>query len=114
LAHRASIPAQLHQGLAHECSRSFLLVWVTGITVKSVGFFCDPALLLLCVQKLGIDRILFAVDYPFGANAPGPAWLARIPLCDEDTAKIASGKAKRLLRMLRGASGLIQCWQESS
>jgi len=51
------------------------------------------------VQELGIDRILFAVDYPFEANAPAPAWLARVPLCDEDKAKIASGNAKRLLKM---------------
>ena len=60
--------------------------------------FSDPAL-LLCVQEMGVDRILFAVDYPFEANAPGPQWLATVPLCDEDKAKIASGNAKRLLRM---------------
>jgi len=67
-------------------------------SITTSGFFSDPAL-LLCVQEMGIDRILFAVDYPFEANAPGPAWLARVPLCDEDKAKIASGNAKRLLRM---------------
>jgi 2,3-dihydroxybenzoate decarboxylase len=66
--------------------------------ITTSGFFSDPAL-LLCVQEMGIDRILFAVDYPFEANAPGPAWLARVPLCDEDKAKIASGNAKRLLKM---------------
>jgi len=67
-------------------------------SITTSGFFSDPAL-LLCVQEIGVDRILFAVDYPFEANAPGPAWLARVPLCDEDKAKIASGNAKRLLRM---------------
>jgi len=67
-------------------------------SITTSGFFSDPAL-LLCVQEMGVDRILFAVDYPFEANAPGPAWLARVPLCDEDKAKIASGNAKRLLRM---------------
>jgi 2,3-dihydroxybenzoate decarboxylase len=67
-------------------------------SITTSGFFSDPAL-LLCVQEMGVERILFAVDYPFEANAPGPAWLARIPLCDEDKAKIASGNAKRLLRM---------------
>jgi 2,3-dihydroxybenzoate decarboxylase len=67
-------------------------------SITTSGFFADPAL-LLCVQEMGVDRILFAVDYPFEANAPGPAWLARVPLCDEDKAKIASGNAKRLLRM---------------
>ena len=67
-------------------------------SITTSGFFSDPAL-LLCVQEMGIDRILFAVDYPFEANAPGPAWLETVPLCDEDKAKIASGNAQRLLRM---------------
>jgi len=67
-------------------------------SITTSGFFSDPAL-LLCVQEMGVDRILFAVDYPFEANAPGPAWLARVPLCDEDKAKVASGNARRLLGM---------------
>ena len=67
--------------------------WVT-----TSGFFSDPAL-LCCVQELGVDRILFAVDYPFEQNPPGPRWLESVPLCDEDKAKIASGNAKRLLRI---------------
>ncbi|MCC7347045.1 MAG: amidohydrolase [Variibacter sp.] len=66
--------------------------------VTTSGFFSDPAL-LCTVQELGVDRILFSVDYPFEANPPGPAWLERVPLCDEDKAKIASGNAKRLLRL---------------
>jgi predicted TIM-barrel fold metal-dependent hydrolase len=66
--------------------------------VTTSGFFSDPAL-LCCVQELGVDRILFSVDYPFEANPPGPRWLESVPLCDEDKAKIASGNAKRLLKM---------------
>ena len=67
--------------------------WIT-----TSGFFSDPAL-LCCVQELGVDRILFSVDYPFVENAPGTEWLNRIPLCAEDKAKIMSGNAKRLLKM---------------
>ena len=46
-----------------------------------------------------IDRILFAVDYPFVANAPAVQWIDTIPLCDEDKIKLLSGNAKRLLRL---------------
>ena len=67
--------------------------WIT-----TSGFFSDPAL-LLCVQEMGADRILFSVDYPFVENAPGTEWARRIPLSAEDRAKILSGNAKRLLRM---------------
>jgi predicted TIM-barrel fold metal-dependent hydrolase len=66
--------------------------------VTTSGFFSNPAL-LCCVMELGIDRILFAVDWPFVANAPGTRWVEQVPLCDEDKAKILSGNAKRLLRM---------------
>ncbi len=67
--------------------------WVT-----TSGFFSDPAL-LHCIQEIGIDRILFSVDYPFVDNAPGTEWAQRIPLAAEDRAKILSGNVKRLLKM---------------
>lgn len=66
--------------------------------VTTSGFFSDPSL-LFCVQEIGIDRILFAIDYPFESNVPGPKWLANVPLCDEDKAKIACGNSQRLLRL---------------
>jgi predicted TIM-barrel fold metal-dependent hydrolase len=67
--------------------------WIT-----TSGFFSDPAL-LCCVMEMGIDRILFSVDYPFVENPPGTAWMERVPLCAEDRAKILSGNVKRLLKM---------------
>ena len=66
--------------------------------VTTSGFFSDPAL-LCSVMEMGVDRILFSVDYPFEANPPGPRWLESVPLCDEDKVKIASGNARRLLRL---------------
>jgi 2,3-dihydroxybenzoate decarboxylase len=91
---------RINNGLARPGQKevAFRDIFSAHFSVTTSGFFSDPAL-LLCVQELGIDRILFSVDYPFEANAPGPAWLASVPLCDEDKAKIASGNAKRLLRM---------------
>ena len=91
---------RINNGLARPGQKpvQFRDIFSAHFSITTSGFFSDPAL-LLCVQEMGIDRILFAVDYPFEANAPGPEWLARVPLCDEDKAKIASGNAKRLLRM---------------
>jgi 2,3-dihydroxybenzoate decarboxylase len=66
--------------------------------VTTSGFFSDPAL-ITCIMELGIDRILFAIDWPFVANGPGTRWLESVPLSDEDKIKLASGNAKRLLRM---------------
>ncbi|HEV2334555.1 MAG TPA: amidohydrolase family protein [Stellaceae bacterium] len=67
--------------------------WIT-----TSGFFSDPAL-LCCVMEMGIDRILFSVDYPFVDNQPGAKWLETLPLCAEDKAKLLNGNVKRLLKM---------------
>jgi predicted TIM-barrel fold metal-dependent hydrolase len=66
--------------------------------VTTSGFWSDPAL-LMCVQELGVDRIMFSVDWPFAPNRTATEWLHRIPLCAEDKAKIASGNASRLLKL---------------
>lgn len=66
--------------------------------ITTSGNFSDPAL-LLCVQEMGVDRILFAVDWPYEESRPGTQWMERLPLCAEDREKILNGNAKRLLRV---------------
>jgi predicted TIM-barrel fold metal-dependent hydrolase len=50
-------------------------------------------------MEMGVDRILFSVDYPFVDNPPGTKWANELPLSAEDKEKILNGNAKRLLRM---------------
>ena len=47
--------------------------------ITTSGNFSNPAL-LCCVMEMGIDRILFAVDWPFVANTPAVEWMATVPL----------------------------------
>jgi predicted TIM-barrel fold metal-dependent hydrolase len=55
-------------GLAMKASEYFARnVWVT-----TSGLFSIPPV-MCTVQVLGIDRVLFSVDYPFGSNAAGRA-----------------------------------------
>jgi predicted TIM-barrel fold metal-dependent hydrolase len=79
-------------------SISFRDVFCNNFYVTTSGNFSNPAL-LCCVMEMGIDRILFAVDWPFVMNPPATRWMEGVPLCDEDKAKILSGNAKRLLKM---------------
>jgi 2,3-dihydroxybenzoate decarboxylase len=67
--------------------------WVT-----TSGFFNDAAL-AHAIAELGLERVLFSVDYPFEAQPPATRWLTNAPLSDEDKAKLASGNAKRLLKL---------------
>jgi len=67
--------------------------WIT-----TSGNFSTPAL-LCCVMEMGVDRILFSVDYPFVPNPPGVKWMDTVPLGPEDRAKILHGNATRLLKL---------------
>jgi 2,3-dihydroxybenzoate decarboxylase len=89
---------RIDMGFARGGGRSFRDVFCEHFTITTSGFFSNPAL-LCCVQELGVDRIMFSVDYPFVANKPGTDWLPTIPLCAEDKAKITSGNAVRLLKL---------------
>jgi len=66
--------------------------------ITTSGFFSDPAL-LCCIQEMGTDHILFAVDYPFVPNQPGCQWMERLMLNGDDKRKILSGNAEALLKM---------------
>ena len=68
-------------------------IWVT-----TSGLFSIPPV-MCTVQVLGVDRVLFSVDYPFGPNAAGRALLDTLPLAPDDVAKIAGGNAERVLRL---------------
>ena len=81
-------------GLAAAPSDYFLRnVWVT-----TSGMFSLPPV-LCAIAVLGVDRVLFSVDYPFGANPDGRALLDALPLSPADKAKVAGLNAEHLLRL---------------
>jgi predicted TIM-barrel fold metal-dependent hydrolase len=51
------------------------------------------------VQTLGVENVLFSVDWPYESNADGMEYLKKIPLCEGDVAKIAHGNAERILKL---------------
>jgi 2,3-dihydroxybenzoate decarboxylase len=74
-------------------------IFCKNFYVTTSGFFSNPAL-LCTMMEMGIDHILFAVDWPFVLeNKPAVDWIAGAPISAEDKAKILSENAKRLLRM---------------
>lgn len=67
--------------------------WIT-----TSGNFSTPAL-ECSIAELGLDRIMFSIDYPFVANKPGVEWIDGLQMSAPDKAALASGNAKTLLRI---------------
>lgn len=83
----------------NKSSSSFRDAFCEHFWITTSGNFSNPAL-LCCVMEMGIDRILFSIDYPFVENEPGVDWVENdVPLCQEDRIKILSGNAEKLLKM---------------
>jgi len=66
--------------------------------ITTSGFFTDPPL-LLAMQVMGADRIMFSVDYPFSTNEQGRAFLDHAPISPADKEKISHLNAERLLSL---------------
>jgi predicted TIM-barrel fold metal-dependent hydrolase len=66
--------------------------------ITTSGFFTDPPL-LLAMQVVGADRIMFSVDYPYSANEQGRAFLDHASISPADKEKISHLNAERLLRL---------------
>jgi 2,3-dihydroxybenzoate decarboxylase len=77
---------------------SFREVFSDHFWITTSGNFSTPAL-LCSMLEIGVDRVLFSVDWPFVENTPGTKWMADIQLSAEDRAKILSGNAARLLKL---------------
>lgn len=91
---------RIDQAMSREGNRasSFRDAFCEHFHITTSGNFSNPAL-LCSVMELGVDRILFSVDWPFVANGPGVEWMEDVPLSAEDRTKILSGNAKKLLKM---------------
>jgi predicted TIM-barrel fold metal-dependent hydrolase len=48
---------------------------------------------------MGIDRIMFSVDWPWDTNVEGVNFIDNLPLSQEDKEKLLHGNAERLLKM---------------
>ncbi len=70
----------------------------SNIHVTSSGYFSQPPF-LCALQVVGIDRLMYSVDYPFSANTTGKAFLDAISVSPSDREKFMGGNAQRLLKL---------------
>lgn len=83
---------------AKHLQQSVSAYLLQNFSITTSGFFTDPPL-LLALQVMGADRIIFSVDYPFSSNEQGKAFLENAPISVEEKEKISHLNAERLLKL---------------
>ena len=62
------------------------------------GFNFAPTFLNLLLE-VGVDRIMFSVDYPYGSMEEARSFLQHLPVSEAHRERIAHGNAERLLKV---------------
>jgi hypothetical protein len=89
---RSSRVLQQQAGL----SRPLEEYMTSNFHVTTSGMFSYPPLILL-LDVIGVDRVMFSVDYPYSSNSEGRDFVMSAPISDADREKIAHRNAERLL-----------------
>jgi uncharacterized protein len=63
------------------------------------GGFFFPATFLDLLLEVGVERIMFSVDHPYGSMTRGRAFLEQLPVSPADRERIAHGNAERLFKV---------------
>ena len=69
-----------------------------NLMVTCSGNWSVPAF-VCTVMAMGIDNVMFSVDWPFEANTTAMEFLNKVPLGPGDLEKFAHGNAERLLKL---------------
>ncbi len=69
-----------------------------NLLVTTSGNWYEPAF-MCTLLALGVDKILFAVDWPYEPNVTARNFLRALPISDADRETIAHGNAERVFRM---------------
>ena len=84
--------------VARHLQRKVPEYFLQNFYITTSGFFTEPPL-LLALQIMGADRIIFSVDYPYSANEQGRVFLDTISISSADKEKISHLNAERLLKL---------------
>ncbi len=62
----------------------------------------DPLALRYCIDKIGADNIMWAIDYPYQPTAPAVSFIESAPMSEDHREKIAYKNAERIFRITAG------------
>ncbi len=76
--------------------KSAMAYMTENLMITCSGNWSVPAF-MCSLLAVGIDNMMFSVDWPFESNKTGMEFLKRVPLSPADLEKFAHGNAERLL-----------------
>lgn len=83
---------------AKDLERPVADYFQTNVHLTTSGIFTAPPL-YLTLQVVGVDRVIFSIDYPYSSNDVGRAFLDSLTLAPPDFEKLTHGNVERLLRL---------------
>lgn len=78
--------------------RSVAEYFRANVHVTTSGYFTTPPF-QCALEVLGIDRLMYSVDYPFSPTTNGREFLSSLQFESEDMAKLSHENAERLLQL---------------
>lgn len=70
----------------------------TNITITTSGVFSHAAL-TDAIQTIGIDNVMFSIDYPYESTGQAAEFMRTAPLAPADKERVAHANAERILRL---------------
>jgi len=78
--------------------RSVAETFAQQVSITTSGYFTRPP--FECARAVvGLERMMYSVDYPFSPNTNGQKFLDSLELNDTDRAALAHGNAERILKL---------------
>jgi predicted TIM-barrel fold metal-dependent hydrolase len=81
---------------ATKGQRSVLETVMDQVHVTTSGYFTVPPF-TCCREVVGLERMMYSVDYPFSSNTQGKEYLERLQLSEDERAAFVGGNAARVL-----------------
>jgi predicted TIM-barrel fold metal-dependent hydrolase len=89
---------QLLTGVARHLKLSVAEYFHRNFHVTTSGYFTLPPF-QCAYEVVGIDRLMYSVDYPFSPNTQGRDFLNSLKLSDDDRSKLTHRNAEALLKI---------------
>jgi 2,3-dihydroxybenzoate decarboxylase len=81
-----------------ELARSVSAYLRENFYITTSGHFCTPSL-HAAIETLGVERVMFSVDYPYESAEQATTWFDTLELDVGDQRAIASDNARRLFKL---------------